>query len=133
MSPSSKIWLWLQVGHTHFLTLHLEPASLKFLEITPAYNLILDLWGTSQKVFSCTSMTLHIINRTPLRKSLVERNYCGCQVAGFSTYSKITLVLVGPRVVLRYQNPIQILWTLFTNATPAHKTKQFMFHQVASI
>ena len=100
---------------------------LKFSEITPAYNLILDLWGTSQKVFSCTSMTLHIINSTPLRKSFVERNYCGCQVAGFSTYSKTTLVLVGPRAVLKYQTPIQILWTLFTNATPAHKPSSSCF------
>ena len=35
MSPSSKIWEWLQTGHTHLLTFHLEPPLLKFLEITP--------------------------------------------------------------------------------------------------
>ena len=35
MSPFSKIWAWLQMGHTHFLTLRLESPLLKFLEITP--------------------------------------------------------------------------------------------------
>ena len=30
MSPSSKIWVWLQTRHTHFLTLHLETPLLKF-------------------------------------------------------------------------------------------------------
>ena len=40
MSPYSKIWVWLQLDHTHFLTMHLEPPLLKFLDFTPATSLI---------------------------------------------------------------------------------------------
>ena len=39
MSPSSKIWVRLQMSHTQILPLHLEPPLLKFLEITPVVEL----------------------------------------------------------------------------------------------
>ena len=38
MSPSSKIWVWLQRGHSHFLTLYLEYPLLKCLEINPVLD-----------------------------------------------------------------------------------------------
>ena len=37
MFPSLEIWAWLQISHIHFMTLDLEPAYQKFLEVAPAH------------------------------------------------------------------------------------------------
>ena len=59
MSTSLKIWAWLELGHSHFITLHLEPSLLIFfLEITPCSQsapLCLILRGSHIHIELCVS------------------------------------------------------------------------------